>query len=157
MSLRIERIVSLWCARTSRARAHVGTVTARLCAFADGAYVGIMIDREIPVTERRHVFAELSQLHRGAIITLRVNGRDVVSGQPLRGISCDGSSVVVHVGNGDRSLHYGHRVARVGTIHVQQTDEGADAAVDMLSADGTKTIVRFRSPMLPELLDPAVE
>ncbi|HEX9407070.1 MAG TPA: hypothetical protein VF975_07115 [Thermoanaerobaculia bacterium] len=41
------------------------------------------------------------------------------------------------------------------TIRQQQTDEGADAALD--ATDGTRTIIRFRSPMLAELLDPSVE
>jgi hypothetical protein len=40
---------------------------------------------------------------------------------------------------------------------VQQSDEGADAAVDISSGDGTQTTLRFRSPALPEILDPAVE
>ncbi|HEX7418415.1 MAG TPA: hypothetical protein VF505_00925 [Thermoanaerobaculia bacterium] len=65
--------------------------------------------------------------------------------------------MVVHLGNGGDQTHAGHRVEHVSGIRLHQTDEGADVALDVTALDGTRTTVRFRSPVLPELLDPAVE
>jgi hypothetical protein len=82
---------------------------------------------------------------------------DEVVDQPLRGISEDGDELVVHIGNGAAAPHLGHRILHVRSLRLQQTAEGADAALDIDSIDGTRTVVRFRSPMLPEMLDKAVE
>lgn len=117
-----------------------------------------MRERMIPDSEREPFFASFSRLHRGAIAQLNVAARDVLSAEPFRGISCDdGSDVVVHIGDGAQQFHLGHRVSHVDEVTLEQTDEGADAAVRMTSHDGTRTVVRFRSPILPELLDRAVE
>jgi len=120
--------------------------------------------REIAPADWARFFAQFTRLHSGAIITMGVSGdltgtRDAVVGQPLRGISEDGADVLIHVGIGThRSTdHLGHRIAHVRRIRLRQTSEGADAALDLEAADGTKTTLRFRSPMLPELLESAVE
>ena len=109
-----------------------------------------MIER-IPVADRSSFLAHFSELHAGALVTLRVDARDEVVDQPLRGVSADGVDVIVSTGD------HGHRVPHVADVRVEQTDEGADAAIAMTSDDGTCTEVRFRSPIRADLLDPAVE
>lgn len=109
-----------------------------------------MIER-IPVADRSSFLAHFSELHAGALVTLRVDARDEVVDQPLRGVSADGVDVIVSTGD------HGHRVPHVADVRVEQTDEGADAAIAMTSNDGTCTEVRFRSPIRADLLDPAVE
>jgi hypothetical protein len=121
-----------------------------------------MKTRTLSRTEWHPFFRDLSRIHMGALVTLNVSGlgigsHDEVVDQPFRGISEDGDEVFVHVGNGNEHPHLERRMQHVDAIHVQQTDEGADAAVNISTIDGTQTSLRFRSPALPELLDPAVE
>jgi hypothetical protein len=111
--------------------------------------------------ERPAFFREFSRIHNGALVTIRVTtpeeGSHEVMNQSLRGISEDRDDIFVHAGYGADRPHLARRVRHVESVLVQQTDEGADAAVDIASIDGSRTIVRFRCPVLPELLDPGVE
>jgi len=112
--------------------------------------------------EWRSFFRDFSRIHNGALITISVAGpgegsHDEIVNQSLRGISEDKDEIFVHTGNGADRPHLARRVRNVDSVLVQQTDEGADSAVDIASIDGSRTIVRFRSPALPELLDPGVE
>jgi hypothetical protein len=121
-----------------------------------------MKSRTISKREWQSFFRDFSRIHAGALITMHVTGPDVGSNhekaaQPLRGISEDGNEIFIHIGDGNRRPHVEHRVQHVKAIRLQQTDEGADAAVNITSIDGTRTSVRFRSPALPEMLDPAAE
>jgi hypothetical protein len=46
-----------------------------------------------------------------------------------------------------------HRISRPTHVSLEQTDEGADAALAIKASDGTTTLLRFRSAVLPELVD----
>ena len=116
-----------------------------------------MIEQNIATADRAPFFARFSKLHRGSLVTLRVNARDEVVDQPFRGFSEDGADVVIHTGDGPKAPHLGHRVSDAARVALEQTDEGADAAVAIVSRDGTRTELRFRSPIRADLLDPAVE
>jgi hypothetical protein len=116
-----------------------------------------MIERDIATAERTPFFTRFSQLHAGAFVTLRIDARDEVVDQPFRGVSADGTDIVIHTGNGPGVPHLGHRISNAASVALRQTDEGADAAVAIVSRDGTRTELRFRSPMQPDLLDSAVE
>lgn len=120
-------------------------------------YVGIMIERDIATADRAPFFARFSQLHAGALVTLRVGARDEVVDQPFRGVSEEGTDVVIHTGKGPGAAAVGHRVPNAIAVALEETDEGADAAVAIVSRDGSRTEIRFRSPMRADLLDPAVE
>ena len=121
-----------------------------------------MRTRIVSHKEWQSFFQEFSRIHHGALISISVTApgersHDEVMNQSLRGISEDREDIFVHTGNGAGRSHLARHVRNVDTVLVQQTDEGADAAVDIASTDGTRTIVRFRSPALPELLDAGVE
>ena len=113
--------------------------------------------RVIAATDRSSFFSCFSKLHAGALVTVRVDTRDEVVNQPFRGVSVDGTDVIVITGDGAGAPHHGHRVLHVADVRLVQTDEGADAAIAMKSDDGTRTDVQFRSPIRADLLDPAVE
>jgi hypothetical protein len=49
--------------------------------------------------------------------------------------------------------HITHSISNPTTVSLEQTDEGADAALAIKSADGVMALLRFRSPMLPEMVD----
>lgn len=116
-----------------------------------------MSEREISAAERAPFFDHFSKLHAGAFVTLRIKGRDEVRDQPFRGLIVDGDDVVVATGDPADEPCRGHRIVHVRSVRLEQTDEGADAAIAMLSDEGTRTEVRFRSPMQADLLEPAVE
>lgn len=118
--------------------------------------------RIVSEKERQSFFRDFSRIHNGALVTISfvapgTASRDEIVDQPLRGISDDGNEVFVNAGDGGARPHLERRVRNVDAVLLQQTDEGADAAVDIASVDGSRTVVRFRSPALPELLDPGVE
>jgi hypothetical protein len=116
-----------------------------------------MSERQISGSARAPFFASLSRLHAGALVTLRVGAHDEVVDEPFRGVSEDGGDVVIHTGDGPDAAHLAHRVNHPASVALLQTDEGADVAVEILSKDGTRTEIRFRSPIRADLLDPAVE
>ncbi len=87
-------------------------------------------------------------------MTVRIDAREEVHDVPLRGICCDGDDLVVSfTGHTDHA----HRVLHVIDVRLEQTDEGADAALELTSENRTHTEVRLRWPMQADLLDPAVE
>ncbi len=121
-----------------------------------------MRTRMVSHKERRSFFRDFSRIHNGAIVTLSVaepgaGAHDEIVNQSLRGISEDRDEIFVHTGNGTDRPHLARRVRNVDSVLLHQTDEGADTEVDIDSIDGSRTILRFRSPALPELLDPGVE
>ena len=122
-----------------------------------GPYVARMIERDIPPGDRNSFFARLSKGHRGAFIDVRIGRDDEVVAQPFSGVSADGRDLVIHIGGGLGQPHHSHRVAGVDAVRLAETDDGAAAILTMISGDGTRTEVTFRSPIREELLDPAVE
>jgi len=120
-----------------------------------------MNGREIARSDWKRFFDRFTRLHFGAIVNVNVSGilvgcQSTIIAQPLRGISADRGDVLIDTGK--RLLdHVGHRVPDVRSVRVLETDEGAVKALDIDASDGTHTVVRFRSPILPELLDPGVE
>ena len=122
-----------------------------------GPYVSCMIERDIPPDSRNQFFAMLSKGHRGAFIDVRVGREDEVVAQPFSGVSADGKDLVIHIGGGLGQPHHAHRVSSVDAVRLSETDDGAAAILTILSGDGTRTEVTFRSPIREALLDPAVE
>ena len=49
--------------------------------------------------------------------------------------------------------HVNHAVSKPTAVSLEQTEEGANAALEIEVADGTKTLLRFRSPMPAEFVD----
>lgn len=116
-----------------------------------------MQSRDIPIEQWPSFFNRFSRLHERALVSVNVSAPEVgsidaVRDQPFAGISSEGDELIVHVGP-----HLNHRILHVDAVHLTQTDEGADAAIDIDAMDGIRTVVRFRSPMQADLLDRAVE
>src|SRR5688500_6698692 len=105
-----------------------------------------MIERDIATAERGPFFSRFSRLHAGALVTLRVDAHDEIVDRPFRGVSEEGTDVVIHTGNAPGAGAVGHRVPNAIAVALEETDEGADAAVAIVSRDGRRTEIRFRSP-----------
>ena len=78
---------------------------------------------------------------------------------PLLGVSADRSSdggTILMSAARAPNAHITHAVHGVTRVSLEQTAEGADAALLVDSADGTRTVLRFRTATLPETVDGVV-
>jgi hypothetical protein len=116
---------------------------------------------EIPYSQWGRRLDEFSAVHEGWLVSIDILGSDVgaqheVSNLPLLGISLDRANgedlvdVAVERPSGD---HLSHEVPKVRRVWIEQIEAGRDAAAEFESADGTKTIVRFREAARPETVD----
>jgi uncharacterized protein DUF5335 len=116
---------------------------------------------EIPRNEWIPWSSEFSASHEGWLVSLDVLNPEIgaqheVENLPLRGVSAeaverDGTMVVSVARKGTE--HLTHIVHGVKSVQVERTDEGADVALQIESTDGTKAVLRFRTPALPETVD----
>jgi hypothetical protein len=121
-----------------------------------------MKTREIPIHEWGTFFNNFSRRHEGWLATLEILGLEIgaqVEGRELalRGIvgewdEIKGNALMIMVGT-TRDDHVTHTIRNATQVSLEQTDGGADVALAIKSADGTTALLRFRSPMLPELVD----
>ena len=116
---------------------------------------------EVPRREWARRLNEFTAIHEGWLISLEVLGADLgaqpeVENLPLLGVSADRAdhdgAVAVSVGRTPNE-HFTHLIHAVTRIWIERTDEGADAALQIESADGTRTILRFRAAIRPEIVD----
>jgi hypothetical protein len=116
---------------------------------------------EIPREAWVRQLNEFTTIHAGWLVSLDVLGPEIgaqaeIVNQPLLGVSADridhdGTIVVsVMLSATERFTHMIHGVTR---IYVERADNGADAALEIESVDGTRTILRFRVTALPETVD----
>ena len=124
-----------------------------------------MPTQEIPREQWNNFFDSFSRQHEGWLATLEVFATDTgaqqeVSDVPFEGISLDAykgksGAVVINVGKTPAD-HVSHKIDHPVHIWLQQTEAGADAALEIEAEDDSKTLLRFRSPTLPEFVDGAV-
>jgi uncharacterized protein DUF5335 len=124
-----------------------------------------MPTQEIPREEWRAFLDRFSRQHEGWLATLEVFDPDMGAQEeahelPLEGISItskDGESPQVAISLGKTSEdHVTHTIADPTRVWLEQTPAGANAALEIESADGTKTLLRFRSALPPEMVDGVV-
>ena len=121
-----------------------------------------MKTKEIPRNEWQGFFDIFSRQHEGWLATLEILGSEIGAqveerGLTLEGIVSEGDEVQ---GNEIRIMfgakpndHITHSISNPTTVSLEQTDEGADAALAIESADGVTALLRFRSAVLPEFVD----
>ena len=116
---------------------------------------------EIPREAWVHHLNEFTTIHEGWLVSLDVLGPEIgaqpeIHNLPLLGVSADRAShdgtVAVSVAR-SATEHFTHVIHAVARIYLERTNDGADAALQIESVDGTKTIVRFRAAALPETVD----
>jgi hypothetical protein len=121
-----------------------------------------MPTREIPREEWNNFFDVFSRQHKDWLATLEVFSTDVGAQQeafelPLEGISIasghDGADgIAIDLGKSPED-HIMHTITAPEHVWIQQTPGGADAALEIESENQTKTLLRFRSALLPEMVD----
>jgi hypothetical protein len=104
-----------------------------------------------------------SRRHDGWLVSVAVEKgssprRYVAREVPLRGVVAeleeDCSSMMVFTG--DTKPHATHFVGHASGLEIEETREGADAALTITDESGMRTILEFRFPTRPELVDGAV-
>jgi len=117
-----------------------------------------MRNRHVPRPEWRAFFDAFSHRYEGWLVTVRVLhprfGSQIEASEiPLEGIVAadDAAEISLHLGRAGNSIEHDIRSPR--EVWVEVSPEGAEEAVSVESEDGTKTIIEFRTPALPETVD----
>jgi uncharacterized protein DUF5335 len=116
---------------------------------------------EIPREAWVQQLNEFTAIHEGWLVSLDVldpelGAQPEIVNLPLVGVSADridqdgaiALSVMVAA-----TGHFTHVIQGVTRIYVERADDGADAALEIESGDGTRTILRFHVAALPETVD----
>lgn len=116
-----------------------------------------MKTKEIPRQEWGTFFDNFSRQHEGWLATLEILGAEIGAQVeerelPLKGIVDEGNEIMIMVGMRPDD-HVTHAIGNATQVSLEQTDDGADAVLAIKSADGTTALLRFRKPMLPELVE----
>lgn len=123
-----------------------------------------MPTQEIPRDEWNTFFDVFSRQHEGWLATLEVFGPDIGAQEeahelPLEGISIASGNNGTHaiaIDLGKTPDHITHTITEPEHVWLEQTSGGANAALEIESKDETKTLLRFRSTLLPEMVDGVV-
>jgi hypothetical protein len=120
-----------------------------------------MVTREIPRNEWTQFFDAFSRRHDGWLVTVEIldpklGAQIEAEDRPLRGIAADrggnDEDIEILMGRGtDDPLT--HIVSHPTRVQVEETAEGAEAAIEIESKNEGTTLVRFRSAVLPESVD----
>ena len=104
-------------------------------------------------------------LHRllsteGKVFGAEVGAQEEAHELPLEGVSLaseaeKSESIAINMGKTPED-HISHTITRPRHVWLEKTDDGADVALEIESADEAKTLLRFRSPMPPEFVDGVV-
>ncbi|HEY2586467.1 MAG TPA: DUF5335 family protein [Tepidisphaeraceae bacterium] len=117
-----------------------------------------MQSHEIPSDQWVPFLDDLSKRHQGEQVTVELIGRDIgdqqaARDQSLLGITVDPPSGAfkIDVIMGDRSgINMSHEIAHPIHVRLAQSDDGRDAALEIESDSGPRTLVRFMPPA-PEI------
>ncbi len=121
-----------------------------------------MQTKEITKTEWPSFFDSFSRRHQGWLATLEILGPDIGAQVEERELAFEGitdesseahGNTVMIMAGGKADDHVTHTINRPAEVRLEQTDEGADAALAIKSEDGVTALLRFRSPMRPEMVD----
>lgn len=128
-----------------------------------------MSTREIPRDEWASFFDAFSRQHEGWLAGLEIFAAELGAQEeahelPFEGITLaaaasDGSeegprgvTVTINLGKTPED-HVSHTILEPTHIWLEQTAEGANAALEIESTDETKTLLRFRHAMRPDMVD----
>lgn len=108
---------------------------------------------------------EFTRVHDGQVVSIDVLGPEIgaqpqIANLPLIGISADrvnhDGTIVVSVARPDGG-HFTHIIERVTRVYIERTDDGVDAALQIESAGGTRTLLRLRATAdRPDAVDEVV-
>jgi hypothetical protein len=115
---------------------------------------------EIPRPDWASALNEFSAVHRGWLVSVDVLSaglgaqREVVN-LPLVGVTFgpgNGGAIAIAVARPNRD-HLTHVIQAPQRLSLERAESGADVALEIVSADGARTLVQFRTVALPETVD----
>jgi len=120
-----------------------------------------MATQEIPREEWASFFYSFSRQHEGWIVTVEVRGSDPGAQVEMRELALQDISVDLKDGEGMVSIvvgrtpeeHVTHPIPAPAHVRLVQNEQGAHEAIEIESASGATTLIRFRSAMLPQMVD----
>lgn len=121
-----------------------------------------MQTRQIPKTEWPSFLENFGQRHEGWVVKLEILNPDIgaqveATGLVLEGLTDEynevtGNTIMIMAGNTPED-HLTHSISHPTEVSLERTDGGADVALSIKSADGTTSLLSFRSAFLPEMVD----
>ncbi len=124
-----------------------------------------MATQEISRDDWTTFLDRFSQQHEGWLVTLEVFAPDIGAQEearelPLEGISAalkdsEPKTIAISLGK-TPEVHVTHTITEPTRVWLEQTPQGANAALEIESADGAKTLLRFRSALPAEMVDGVV-
>ena len=124
-----------------------------------------MPTQEIPREDWNNFFDVFSRQHEGWLATLEIFGPEVGAQEeahelPLEGISIasggnEADAIAINLGKTPED-HVTHTITKPEHVWLNQTSEGANAALEIESGNENKTLLRFRSALPPEMVDGVV-
>ena len=124
-----------------------------------------MTTQEIPRDDWSQFLDKFSRQHEGWLTTLEVFATDLgaqveVRERPFEGITLASSvngpeAIAISLGKSPED-HLTHTIAKPKRVWLEQTSAGANVALEIESQDETKTLLRFRSALPPEMVDGAL-
>ena len=124
-----------------------------------------MKTKTIPRSEWPSFFDSFSRQHEGWLATLEIFATEIGAQVEERELTFEGIVHEYDEASGNQIIimlgakpddHITHPIGRPTNVSLEQTDEGADVALAITSEVGAVALLRFRSPMLPELVDDLV-
>jgi hypothetical protein len=124
-----------------------------------------MPTQEIPRKDWSKFFDVFSRQHEGWLATLEIFAPDVGAQEeahelPLWGISIASGrngpdAIAINLGKTAED-HVTHTITKPEHVWLEQTSGGANAALEIESENQTKSLLRFRSALPPEMVDGVV-
>ena len=124
-----------------------------------------MKTKRIPRSEWPTFFDSFSRQHEGWLATLEIFATDIGAQVEERELAFEGvvdesdealgNQIIIMMG-AKPDDHITHTIDRPTDVSLEQTDEGADVALAIRSEAGALVLLRFRSAMLPEMVDGVV-
>lgn len=116
---------------------------------------------KIPREAWAQTLKEFTAIHEGWLVSLDILGPEIgaqleINNLPLRAVSADLGDDIVISAVPSVGEHITHTIHAATHVHIERREDGADVALQIESADGTKTILRFRAAALPETVDGVV-
>jgi uncharacterized protein DUF5335 len=116
---------------------------------------------EIPREAWTKRLNEFSAAHEGWLVSLDVLDSTIgaqreVDDLPLLGVTAEhgGSDAAITVSAGRSAAeHVTHTIHAPTRVEIERREDGADVALQIESADGARSILRFRVAALPETVD----
>jgi hypothetical protein len=125
----------------------------------------VMPTKEIPRDEWTTFLDSFSRQHEGWLATLELLGTDIGAQKEARNLPFEGitatltddesQGITINLGKTAED-HVTHTVAKPTRVWLEQTSDGANAALEIESADDLKTLLRFRSALPAEMVDGVV-